>query len=131
MFKKSMQEPPGVRALYPRDLFRGSLCNDFSASVAALRPEIDHPVGFRHKIKVMLDDQHGMSGINEALQNVDKALYVGQVQSDRRFLQDEKVLASHWIEEVRGRFETGQKVGDELETLGFAATEGGTNLAEF
>jgi hypothetical protein len=61
------------------DLFGGALGKDAAAAVTALGTEIDDPIGLSDKIKIVLDDDHGVTGINQALEDFDEPFDVGHM----------------------------------------------------
>src|ERR1043166_7063076 len=119
-----------VRVFVAGDGFRRAFRNDSSAALAAFGAEINEPIGFGDQVEVMFDHDDGMAGINEPLQNLDQAFHVRHVQSDWRFFEDEEVAFLGAAEVARVLFQAGEKMGDELDALGFAAAEGGAGLAE-
>jgi hypothetical protein len=110
------------------DGFRGASDEKVAAGLTAFRAEVDDPIGFGDEVEVMFDDEDGVTGVNEAMQDVDEALHVSGVEADGGFLEDEQVA-------FQVRFggwafgETGEEVGNELNALGFAAAEGRAGLA--
>ena len=63
----------------------------------------------------MLDNDDGVTGVDEALEDVDEAPDVGEMQPSGRLIKD-----------VQGTAGTGAgKLGAELEALGLTAGEGG------
>ena len=86
----------------------GALEDDLAAVVAGAGAEVDDPVGVRHDRLVMLDDNHGLAGVDEPVQQVEQLLDVGEVQAGRRLVEDiDAALLRH--------------VGGELEPLPLAA----------
>jgi hypothetical protein len=58
-----------------------------SGGRTAFRPEVDHPVGFCHHVQVVLDHDHAVAAVDQAVQDADQALDVGHVQADRRLVE--------------------------------------------
>ena len=52
-------------ALGLRGLLRRALCDDLAALDAALRPQVDHPVGGLDDVGVMVDHHHGIALFDE------------------------------------------------------------------
>ena len=61
--QKSLERAPRLRAAL-RNCCRFALCNDAAAINAALRAQVYHPVCFRDHVKVVLDDDDGVAGID-------------------------------------------------------------------
>src|SRR6185436_19928721 len=59
------QEAPRVRLLTSRDGFGCAGGDDFTPSVATLGPKIDHVISGLDHVEVMLDEQHGVTGVDE------------------------------------------------------------------
>ena len=92
-----------------------------AAAVAALGSEVDDPVGLRHDVEVVLDHQHRVAGVDQAMQHADQLLDIGHVQADGRLVED--------VERVRLGAHLGE-LGDELDALRFAAGQRRALLAE-
>ena len=56
------QVSASIRFLHGGDLLRSPFRHDASASVAAFRPEVDHPVGALDHFQIVLDDQDAGAG---------------------------------------------------------------------
>ncbi len=66
----------------------GSAFGDqLAAAVAAFRTQVDQPVGDLDDVQVMLDDQHRVAGIHQALKDLDQLVHVGGMQADRGLVQ--------------------------------------------
>lgn len=77
-----------MRAFIARDLLGRSFGNDSSAACAALGPEVNDPIGLGDQIEVVLDHDHGMTGINEALEDLDQAANIRHVEADCGLFED-------------------------------------------
>ena len=62
--------------------------DDVAAVLAGARPHVDQVVGRAHRALVVLDDEHGVAEVAQALQRRDQALVVALVQADRRLVED-------------------------------------------
>ena len=82
--------------------------------LAAFRTEIDHPIRFGDELQVVLDDDHGVAGIHQALQHLNESLHVRHVQPDGGFLEDEQVALRARRSKQVGFSQAGEQVGDEL-----------------
>src|SRR5262249_1407354 len=65
----------------------GSLDNDEAAPIARLRAEVDNPVGCLDDVEVVLDNDDGVSQIDEAVQHLEQLVDVVGVQAGRRFVE--------------------------------------------
>ena len=86
----------------------------------ALRAEVDDAVGGGDQVEVVLDDDHGVAAVHEALEGGDEPRHVGHVEAGRRLVEDVERRAEAGRGELRG----------ELDALGLAAGERGRGLAE-
>src|SRR5579859_7243182 len=102
------------------DEFGRALGDDAAAAFAALRAEVDDPVGLFDDVEVMLDDEDGVAERDEALKDVKQFANVVKVQSGGGFIEDVKCAASLAL----GKF-AGQVVA-----LRVAAVKSGRGLAE-
>ena len=56
--------------------------------MTTLRTEIDHVVRRLDHIEVVLDQHHGVAGVDETVQRLEQPLDVGQMQTRRRLVED-------------------------------------------
>jgi hypothetical protein len=97
------------------DLLWGSLGDDAAAGRAAFGSEVDDPVGGFDDIEVMFDDDDGVSGIDETVEDIEEFPDVIEVESCGGFIED-----------VEGATGGGpDEFACELDALGFATGEGG------
>ena len=76
-----------------RCVARRTLRDDAAAAVAALRAQVDDPVGFGDHVEIVLDDDHRVAGIDQPVQHADQLFDVGHVQADGRLVEHvERVL---------------------------------------
>src|SRR5688572_7283743 len=97
-----------------------ALEDDAAAAAAALGPQVDDPVRLGDHIEVVLDHQHRVAGVDQAVQHADQLLDIGHVQADRR-------LVEH-IERLQG-IGLGKLI-DQLDALRFASRERRALLAD-
>ena len=83
------------------DLFRGSLSNDGTALIAALRTEIDDPVRTLDDIEVMLDDNDGVARIHNAFKHGNQTLDVIGMKTGGRFIENIDGLAGRLLLQFR------------------------------
>src|SRR6266404_4135360 len=62
------------------DLFGGSLGDKLAALVTGLGAEVNDPVGGFDDVEVVLDDQHGVTRVDEALENFEQNAHVVEVE---------------------------------------------------
>jgi hypothetical protein len=65
-----LQERPGITALLPHDLLRRPRGHDLAAAVAAFGAEVDDPVGGFDDFEIVLDDHHGVAGVDQLVQHL-------------------------------------------------------------
>src|SRR5579875_3722970 len=115
--KHAAEEPARVARRRPRHYLRRPL-GDHPA--AALRPEVDDPVGRLDDVQVVLDHDHGVALVDEALHDEQELAHVLEVQARRRLVEDVEGPPRRPLGEL----------GGELHPLGLAAGERGGALAE-
>ena len=54
------------------NLLRRALGHDGSTGITRLGSHVDHPVGPLDHIEVVLDDEHGVSGVHQAVEDMDQ-----------------------------------------------------------
>src|SRR6478672_1383901 len=70
------------------DLLGGPLADNGAASGPGLRTEIDYPIGPLDDVHMVLDDDDGVSGIYQTVENVDENPYVVEVEASCGLVQD-------------------------------------------
>jgi hypothetical protein len=113
------------------DGFRGTGGDELTAGGAGFGSEIEDPVGVGDEIKVVFDDDDGVSGIDEAMEDIEEESDIGHVKADGGFFEEKEVVGSAPGGQGVGIGEAGEEVRDEFDALRFAAAEGGAGLAEF
>src|SRR5205085_5788631 len=66
----------GVRRLARGDFFRRPFRDHPPAAGAALRPQVNDPVGRLDNVQVVLDHDHGVARLDEAVQHLEQLLNV-------------------------------------------------------
>jgi hypothetical protein len=94
-----------------------ALEDDPAAVVAGTGAEVDDPVGVRHDGQVVLDDDDRLAGVDEAVEQAEQPLDVGEVQAGGRLVEDVDAAL------------LGQ-VGGQLEPLALTAGQGRERLTE-
>lgn len=56
--------------------------------IPTIRTKIHDPVRLGDDIEIVLDDNHGVAHVDEAVQNMHESFHVRHVQPHRRFVQD-------------------------------------------
>src|SRR5262249_39413273 len=116
-----LQEPSRVRRLAGGDLLGRTGGDHLTARVSAFWSEIDHVVGGLYYVEMVLDDDHGVPGVDEAIEALEQTFDVGQVQPGCRFIEDvERVLRALQFRQLSG----------DLDALRLAARESRGRLAE-
>ena len=106
------EELAGQRLLDPHDLLGGPRGDDVAAVLARRGPHVDQVVGGPHGALVVLDHQHGVAEVAQALQGRDQPLVVALVQADRRLVED-----------VEHAHERGADLGRQPDPLRLAAAQ--------
>jgi hypothetical protein len=75
------QERPRIRTLLPHDLLRRARGHDLAAAVAAFGAEVDDPVGRLDDFEIVLDDHHGVAGVDQLVQHFEELCHVVEVQA--------------------------------------------------
>ena len=92
---------------------------DLPAVLASARSHVDEPVGGAHHRLIVLDDEHGVAEIAQALQRADQAFVVGRMQTDRRLIADvehaHQTRADLRCEADALRLSTGERSGRAVE----------------
>ena len=107
-----------MRARIGRDLFRRALGDDRATAVTALGSEIDDPVGGLDHVEVVLDHDHRVAMVAQAVQHLEQHFDVGEVQAGGGFVEDVERAPGVAL----GEF------GGELHALRLTAGEGGGAL---
>jgi hypothetical protein len=102
------------------DVLGGTFGDDPAAAVAAFGAEVDDPVAGLDDIEVVLDDEDGVAGVDEAGEDPEEATHVFEVEAGGRLVEDVDGAAGGPLPQLRG----------ELDPLRFTAGEGGGGLAE-
>ena len=68
-----------MRCLTSRHFLGCALDDDLSARGTAFGAEVDHPIRFCNEIQVVLNDNHGVTGLHEALQDLDESMHIRHV----------------------------------------------------
>src|SRR5437016_1244812 len=99
----SLEEPTRIRRLAGGDLLGRAGRYDLAARVPTLGPQIDYMVGGFDDVHVVLDQEHRVPGVYEAIQGREQPLDVRQVQPRRRLVQDvQRMLCALELAQLRG-----------------------------
>ena len=107
----------GVRVLH--DLPRGAAGDHGAAHLARPRAHVHHVVGGANGVLVVLDHDHGVAHVAQALERCDEAVVVALVEPDGGLVQD-----------VEDAHEAGAYLGREPDALRLSARERGGGAAE-
>src|SRR3954469_19851007 len=75
------QVAPRMRCFDARDFLRRAAGDDRSAARAALGTEIDDVVGGLDHVEIVLDDEHGVAAVHEAMQHIEQHAHVLEVET--------------------------------------------------
>src|ERR1035437_5244934 len=114
------QERPRVGGGLGGDLLGGAHRNRHPPLLAALGAHVDQPVRALDHVEVVLDHDHAVARVDEALEDLQQPLHVGEVQPGGGLVEDVERRARGYLRELRG----------ELDALGLTAGERGCRLAE-
>ena len=73
-----------------RDLFGRSFGDNQAPLIAGVRAKIDDPIRALDNLEVVLNDQDGMAGFDQALEHHQQHTHVVEVQSGSRFVKEEQ-----------------------------------------
>jgi hypothetical protein len=76
------------RRLRAGELLRLPLEDDAPAVLPRLGAELDHPVGARDDVGVVLDDDERVAALDQPLEHAEEAAHVRQVEPGRRLVED-------------------------------------------
>ena len=68
--------------------YANTLADDEAAAVAAFWAEIEHMIGDLHHVEIVLNDQDRVAHVHEALQRVEQAPHVHEVQPRGGLIED-------------------------------------------
>ena len=77
-----------------RDRFRSALHNDTAATFAGAGADFDNPIAGGNNSHVVLDDDDGISGLNQAVELRDEAFDVGWMQTGCGLVENVKRFAA-------------------------------------
>src|SRR5262249_25295910 len=81
------EETPGMASLAGGDFFGRALRDELTAAFAGFRSEVEDPVGALDHLDIVLDDQDGMTGIDQALQDLEQHAHVVEMQAGGGFVE--------------------------------------------
>jgi len=82
------QESAGVTRRARGNVFGRAVRDDMTAFVARVGPQVNDPIGTFDDVKVMLDDEHRMTAIDEPLKSFQQNANVVEVQAGGRFVEE-------------------------------------------
>ena len=102
------------------DIFGRTRDDDAAAAGAAFGAEVDDPVGRFDDVEIVLDHEHRVAPIDEAIEHAEQPADVVAVEAGGRLVEDVERVPRAGAAEL----------GGELDALGFAAGERRRCLAE-
>ena len=86
--------------------FRGADCNDVAALFAAFRAKVDDVVGAFDDFEVVLNDDDGVTALQQCVEGIQQNVYVVEVKARGRFVKDEKCGPGLLRSKVVGKLNT-------------------------
>ena len=86
--QRAREIAPGERVRIGEDLVRRADRHQVSAELAGAGPEVDHEVRAADGLLVVLDHEHGVAEVAQALEGLQQSPVVALVQADRRLVED-------------------------------------------
>src|SRR5260370_8381626 len=115
----------GRRVGGARDRLGRSLSDDASTRVARARSQLDHPVGPLDDVQVMLDHEHRVPGVHEAVEHAAQGAHVVEMEAGGGLVQDVQLARAAMLPAARER-----ELAGDLQPLGLAARERRGRLTE-
>ena len=115
-----LEELPGIARRVARDIFRRAGRNDLAAAVAAFGAEIDDPIGGLDHFEIVLDDNHGVAGLDQLVQHIKKLRHVVKMQARGGLVENVERAAGCAFRQLLG----------ELDALRLAARKRGRLLPD-
>jgi hypothetical protein len=84
------QRPAGVTLGASGDFLGCSGGNNLPALVACVGAEVYDPIGGFHDLQVVLDDEHRVAGVHQALEDFEQHADIVKVQAGGRFVEEEE-----------------------------------------
>src|SRR5260370_19465901 len=84
---------PCIRFLAAGHLLGRALSNDAASSFTAFRTKIDNPIGLLNYVEMVLDDEHGIAKVDEAIKDVKQLFSVVKMQPTTGFAPNIKHAA--------------------------------------
>jgi hypothetical protein len=97
---------------------------DLAAAGAAFGAEVDDPVGLLDDVEVVLDRDDGVAAVDEAVQDVDQLLDVGEVEAGGRLVEDVERAAAGLLAELVGELDALRLAARERVTTGEGCDDG-------
>src|ERR1700722_4776857 len=96
------QVSPSVGIPSRRNLLGRSLGHDLPSALAALRAQVDYPIGAADHVQVVFDDQNASAILDQSLKGAQQLGNVVEVQSGGGLIEDEQCAAAGGLRQVRG-----------------------------
>ena len=78
----------GSRRFLLSNFLRSAGSHDVTPQVAGARTQVDNLVGVFHDVQMVLNDNHGVTGIHQPLQDIQKHSDIMERKSGGRFVED-------------------------------------------
>jgi len=91
------KEASGVRARAFSDALGRSFRDDRAAPTAALRADVDNPIGARDHVEIVFDDEDGVALVSKRDERLKQKLDVCKVQSRGGLIENEQGFARRFF----------------------------------
>ena len=88
------------------DLVTRSCEYEITSLIATLRSDVDDGVRIGDDVEIMLDDEYRVPFLNQSIEDIEELLYIREVESCRRLIEDIEGLTSRPLGEVECELDT-------------------------
>ena len=99
------QEFSGIGLGVTSDLFGRSRSDNAAAPFAALRTEVNQPVGGLDDVEIVFDQKHGSAALDQFSKGRKQLLNIIEMQPGRGFVEDIKDARIFLASKMRGKFQ--------------------------
>ena len=85
--KQLAQKEPGVASFDGREMLGCARPQHLPSPGAALWSKVDEPVGRTNNIEIVLDDDHRVALVNQAIEHKQQLAHIFEVKAGRRFVE--------------------------------------------
>src|SRR5262249_20182297 len=91
--EKGFEKLTGVRRRNCRHVLRCSLGDDHPAAISTFWTQVDDPISGLDHVQVVLNHEHGVAAIDEAMQHVQQHAHILEVETRRGLVEDVECAA--------------------------------------